>query len=387
MRVVYLNPSGQMGGAELALLDLMASIRAAKADWELHLIVGADGPLAGRASAIGVSATILPFPNALARLGDAGLGGPASSRTSRAALIGQMLRTGPAVMRYARELRSALSRIQPDVIHTNGFKMHVLGARARPRKSTPIIWHVRDYVGSRPLMARLMRFNASRCAAVVTNSQSVADDVRMVCGDGVKVYPVLDAIDLERFSPVGEKLDLDLLSGLPNVEPGTLRVGLLATMARWKGHETFLDAMSRLPADLKIRGYVIGGALYQTEGSQHSIDELRIRAGQLGLGDKVGFTGFVEDAPAAMRALDIIVHASTQPEPFGLVIAEAMASSRAVIVSKAGGAAEIITDGTNALGHVPGDASGLAECITRLATDAELRKRSCGDSRSRSDSD
>lgn len=370
MKLVYLNPSGQLGGGEVALLDLMASIRAAEPEWSLHLIAGAEGPLAARAERIGVSITVLPFPNALARLGDAGTGG-----SSRAALLTKLVRAAPAVIGYAGKLKQVLRELRPDLLHTNGFKMHVLGARARPHKGIPVIWHVRDYVSSRPLMARLLRRYMGRCAAVVTNSRSVAKDVRSVCGEGLKIYPVLDAIDLEKFSPVGNALDLDSLAGLAQPEQGTIRVGLLATMAFWKGHDVFLNALSRLPPDLKVRGYVIGGALYQTDGSQHSVENLRSLAGRCGLGDKVGFTGFVDDPASAIRALDIVVHASTEPEPFGLVIAEAMACGRAVIASEAGGAAEIITKGVDALGHRPGDVEGLADCIARLATDADLRAR------------
>jgi glycosyltransferase involved in cell wall biosynthesis len=370
-----LNPSGQMGGAEVALLDLLASLRAARPEWELHLIAGAEGALIPRAESLGVQAMALPFPHALARLGDAAGGGPAGAQFTRAALLKKLFQAGSPVISYARELKSALRHIQPDAIHTNGFKMHVLGARARPHKSIPVIWHVRDYVGARPLMARLLRWHARGCAAVVTNSRSVADDVREVCGDGLKIYPVYDAIDLEHFSAAGEKLDLDSIAGLPAPAQGTLRVGLLATMARWKGHKTFLRALSLLPEDLKVRGYIIGGALYQTDGSQHSLEELRCEAAALGLEEKVCFTGFVPDAASAMRALDIVVHASTQPEPFGLVIAEAMACGRALIASQAGGAAEIFSAGTDALGHPPGDSEILAERITQLALDADLRKR------------
>ena len=76
-----------------------------------------------------------------------------------------------------------------------------------------------------------------------------------------------------------------------------------------------------------------------------------------------------------MRALDIVVHASTEPEPFGLVIAEGMACGRAVVVSEAGGAVELFDAGVNALGHTPGDAAQLAERITLLATDRDLRAR------------
>lgn len=377
MRVVYLNPSGQLGGAEIALLDLMSSLRAARPEWDLQLIAGADGPLIRRAESLGVSALALPFPHALARLGDAGLkSGPAGAQVSRAELLKKLFDAGSPVLKYTVELRRALRAARPDIIHTNGFKMHVLGLRARPRKETPVIWHVRDYLGTRPLMARLLRWHARACAAVITNSRSVAEDVRAVCGgDGLKIYPVHDAIDLERFSPSGKRLDLDTLSGLPEAVDGTLRIGLLATLARWKGQQTFIDALALLPSDLKVRGYIIGGALYQTDGSQYSLDELRDQAARLGLADKVGFTDYVEDAASAMRALDIVVHASTQPEPFGLVIAEAMACGRALVASEAGGAAEIISVGTNALGHRPGDEKALAQCLTELVNDADLRER------------
>jgi len=120
---------------------------------------------------------------------------------------------------------------------------------------------------------------------------------------------------------------------------------------------------------------VIGGALYHTAGSQLTLDELRRYADVRGLSDRVGFTGFVDSPDEAMRALDIVVHASTAPEPFGLVIAEAMACGRAVIASDAGGAREIFTAGVDALAHAPGDAEALAACITELVGDPDRRER------------
>lgn len=374
MRVVYLNPSGQLGGGERCLLDILASLRAAKPDWSLRLIVGEEGPLVAKAVALGVPTMVLPFPPALARLGDAGAGGPAGHQVSRLMLLRELLSAGPAVAKYVRQLRRTLRDLAPDVVHSTGFKTHILGVWSRPCQ-TPIIWHVQDYVHSRPLMARLLRRYAGRCAAVVANSKSVADDVQSICGDRLKIHPVYNAADLERFSATGPTLDLDALAGLPPAEPGTVRVGLLATMARWKGHVIFLRALSLLPPNLLVRGYVVGGALYQTNGSQYAVEELRRSAVELGISHKVGFTGFVEAPAEAIRALDIVVHASTEPEPFGLVIIEAMACRRAVIASQAGGAAEVITDGVDALSHPPGDAVVLAERITRLAADAALRAK------------
>ena len=118
-----------------------------------------------------------------------------------------------------------------------------------------------------------------------------------------------------------------------------------------------------------MRAYIVGDAVYQTEGSQYSLDELRQLARSLGIADRVGFTGFVHTPEATFRALHVVVHASTAPEPFGLVIAEAMACGRPVIVSNAGGAAEIVTPGVDALVHAPGDAGDFAAQIAALAAD------------------
>ncbi|MEP7340591.1 MAG: glycosyltransferase [Acidobacteriota bacterium] len=372
MKVVYLNPSGQLGGAEKVLLDILASLKAAEPSFRPHLVVSADGPLIAKARSLGVPTTLLPFPAALARLGDCGAGGPAGRQIGLPALLGRLTKAGGAAALYLNRLRHELKRLSPDILHTNGFKMHLLGMWAKPRR-TPIIWHIHDYISARPLMARALPRFAKRCAAIIAISNSVADDVRTVCGDSARVHTIYNAVDLERFSPAGPQLDLDELAGLPPATPGTVKVALFATMARWKGHEVFMRALSLLPADLPVRAYIAGDALYQTDGSQYSIPELRRMAKDLGVAEKVGFTGFIAEPAAAMRACDIVVHASTQPEPFGLVIIEAMACARAVVISQAGGAAELIAAGENALAHAPGDAPGLAACIMRLARDANLR--------------
>lgn len=372
MKVAYLNPSGQLGGAEVSLLNMLASLRAAEPTWSLHLVVGEDGPLVTRANALGVQAIVIPFPTRLARIGDAGAGGPAGQQQSRLSLFCDLFSASPSVLSYVRRLRHTLKELSPDVVHTNGFKMHVLGVWAKPRR-VPVVWHVHDYVRARPVMARLLRRHSTRCAAVITNSKSVAADVGALCGKRTRVHTIYNGVDLKSFSPVGPTLDLDALSGLTPASSETIRVGMLATLARWKGHETFLRAMALIPDSLPVRGYMTGGALYQTNGSQCSSEELRSLIDRLGLSHRVGLSGFVAQPAAAMRALDIVVHASTQPEPFGLVIAEAMACGRAVIMSHAGGAVELVEAEVNALTHPPGNAEKLAERITELATNKELR--------------
>jgi len=355
-----------MGGGEISLMDVMASLRARQPDWRLDLVAGEDGPLVQQARDIGVNVVLAPFPAALARSGDSGSGAFEA--------LWSGLRAGSATMAYKSALRRILANLDPDIVHTNGFKMHILGAWTRPKKAS-LVWHVRDYVSTRPVMKRLLAMNARKCAAAIGNSQSVAKDIRKVCGRRLETVCIYNAIDLKRFSPWGPKTDLDAMAGFHPAPAGTVRIGLVATLAHWKGHEVFLRALARMPKDLPFRAYVVGGPIYQTERSQRTLDELRVLAASLKIGDRVGFTEYIADTAGAIRALDVLVHASTQPEPFGRVIAEGMACGRAVISSATGGAAELIQEGEDALSHPPGDDAALAERLTQVTKNLELRLR------------
>jgi glycosyltransferase involved in cell wall biosynthesis len=374
VRIVFLSPAGQMGGAERALLDILASLKIARPDWSLAVIAGAEGDLMGEARELGVNASALAFPRSLAELGDSGSSASGDRLASIIDVVGRTVLAVPAVVNYRRRLARAIVSLSPDLIHANGFKMHVLGAWAAPQE-IPLLWHMHDFVQTRPMMAPLLRAHVGRCAAIIANSYSVASDVRNVLGPNPEIFTVYNAINLARFTPIGKVADLDQLAGMAPLDGVGVRVGIVGTFARWKGHETFLRAISLLPPTAPVRGYVIGGPLYQTAGSQYTIAELRAMATQMGLADRVGFTGFVNEVAPVMRALDIVIHASTRPEPFGLVIAEAMACGRAVIVSAAGGAAEIVKEGIDALVHEPGDATELARAIEQLTGDVRLRQR------------
>jgi glycosyltransferase involved in cell wall biosynthesis len=370
LRVTFLSVSAEMGGSEVSLLELVRGLRRIVPRWELAVVVPREGPMAASARAYGAAVHVLPLPARLARLGEAAGRGPAHLVGRSASLVLAAGSLGP----YSRRLARLLAELAPDVVHTNGFKLHILAARVAPA-SMAIVWHIHEYVSSRPISRALLRRYAPRCAAIVANSCSVAADIRSVLGEKVPVTRIYNAVDPVEFSPDGDVLDLDRLSGLPRPVPGTVRIGLVATYGRWKGHATFLEAMSRLEPSLPIRGYIIGGPLYDTAGSQHARAEIEALIAALGLTGRIGLTGFVARPAAAMRALDVVVHASTQPEPFGLVIAEGMSSGRAVVVSAAGGAAELVTDGVDALTHTPGDIEGLGRCLERLAADAALRAR------------
>ena len=372
MRIAFLSTTSHMGGAEASLREVIGSLRRARPNWVLRLLTPLPGPLAEEAVRLGASVAVVPFPLRLARFGES-----QRSRRGYGSTVKQLagfVAAVPAAARYLQQLRRALTSFAPDVIHANGIKMDLLAAWARPPGSA-LVWHIHDYLGSRPLSSLLLRGSRRRTDAIVTNSDSVTADVHGQLGSRVPVCRVYNAVDADRFARNGARADLDRLAGLESAPTGTTRVGLVATAAWWKGHRVFLAALGRLPHDARVRGYVIGGPVYETDDSQQSHEELRLLADELHVADRVGFTGVVADPAAAMRALDIVVHASTEPEPFGLVIAEAMTCGRPVIVSRSGGAAELVVEGATGLMFEPGNVDQLAQCIGRLAADGRLRAR------------
>jgi glycosyltransferase involved in cell wall biosynthesis len=372
VKVLFLNPVAEIGGAERVLLDVLHGLRTADPAMELCLLTGADGPLLDRARTLGVQAESLPLPAAAVRLGDNKAPG---TRVRPWSLAWTALRVAPAGWRYLRRLRGAVERLAPDLVHSNGLKMHLLAGLAGLR--SPVVWHVHDFYGARPLAARLIRWLRPRVAAAVAISEAVAADVRPLLPRSL-VRVIHNAVDVQHFAPgQGDAGRLDTLAGLPPAVPSVVRVGLVATYAHWKGHEVFLEAAARLmdrQETSRFRFYVIGGPIYRTSDSQVSEQSLRELASWKGLAERVGFIGFQRDPADCYRALDIVVHASTRPEPFGLTIVEAMACGKPVVISRAGGAAELFTEGHDALGITPGDSADMARAIEQLAGDAVLRQ-------------
>jgi glycosyltransferase involved in cell wall biosynthesis len=376
VRIVYLNPAAELGGAERCLLDMMGAVRETGPSLELHLVVSADGPLIARAERLGVQVTILPMPNALVEMGECMLNAP---RRGRAILeLGRRsVKASWAAWRYATALSDTLKRVKPDIIHSNGIKFHMLAGMAR-LPHAPVVWHIHDFLSLRPLITRALRWASRRARGAIAVSRAVLLDAQAVL-PRLPIELIYNAIDTDEFSPGPVPGDsLDRLAGLPEAKPNTIRIGLVATFARWKGHEVFLKAAThlmerRLQPDARF--FIIGGPIYQTSGSQFSARELRTFAAERGIDAHVGFIPFQRNPADVYRALDIVVHASTQPEPFGRTIVEAMACARPVIVSQTGGAAELFTHGRDALGVPPNDPAPLASALGDLIVD--IGRREC----------
>ncbi|MBD2626914.1 glycosyltransferase family 4 protein [Trichormus variabilis] len=364
MKIVFVNPVGAIGGGERVLLTIFAALLNTKPDIQLHLIVGTDGLLIDQAEKLGVQVKLLKLPAELNQLGDSAFKG-SNKAIAGLILLLRLIKILPSIGEYLREFKRSLCELKPDLIHSNGIKTHLLTALAGV-KGIPVVWHIHDFYGSRPFMAKIL--NLKRVSYGVKQgiaiSQAVAQDAQATI-PSLPIEVIYNAVDVNYFSPTSPTSHL------------TLRVGLVATFARWKGHDIFLEAASEIIKNhphLNVRFCIVGGAIYKTRGSQFSEQELKDKAADLDIVDKVDFLGFQENIAEIYRSLDIVVHASTQPEPFGLAIVEAMACGKPVIVSQAGGAAELFTHNYDAVGVPPGETIALATAILDLLNNPEKRQ-------------
>ena len=152
-----------------------------------------------------------------------------------------------------------------------------------------------------------------------------------------------------------------------------LVLGIVGRIIRWKGHVEFLMAASMVMRAVPgLRVLIVGefsdnSSLYRNEITRIVEDS--------GYKERFIFTGYVSDVESYYSLMDVCVHASIEPEPFGLVITEAMVCGIPVIASDRGAPREIITDGENGYLVNPKDTGKLAETIIRLLNDGALRSR------------
>jgi len=368
MRVMFLNPAAGLGGSERSLLDILASLRRSKLAVETKVVLFADGELVREIRALEVEVAVLPPPLGIETLGESRAEDGAASRTG-------LFRAALGIPSFARSLRRLIRDFRADIVHTNGMKAHVLAALAVP--DVPRLVHLRDFIGARRVSRHLLPL-VGRRALIVANSAAVRSDV-LAQNPNLSVEVVHNAIDLEEFRPRPRELaELAALSGLEAPPERAVVVGLVATYAWWKGHGTFIRAAARVRAALpgrNVRFYIVGGPVYRAAGSQITEADLRLAVERAGLVSDAGLVPFQRDVARVYQGLDVLVHASDRPEPFGRTIVEAMASGRAVVIARAGGATELFTEGHTGLGFRPGDPDDLARAVVELVRDEALRER------------
>jgi glycosyltransferase involved in cell wall biosynthesis len=145
-------------------------------------------------------------------------------------------------------------------------------------------------------------------------------------------------------------------------------------LQRWKGAHVFLRAAAIARRSVpNARFIVVGGSLMGLEPEYHA--ELRSLVASLDLGPAVRFAGHQASVAPFLAEADIVVHSAIAPEPFGLVILEAMLAARPVVASAEGGPLEIVEPEVTGVLVPPGDAGALAAALVRLFGDRDLRAR------------
>jgi glycosyltransferase involved in cell wall biosynthesis len=263
-----------------------------------------------------------------------------------------------------------------DLVRARGIKL--IHARSRApawsaliaarRTRVPFVTTYHGIYNAGHFIKRFYNSVMVRADAVIANSQWTADHVLSEHHiDPRRLAVIPRGVDLARFDPAGAPPDqVATLRAEWGAGTGDIVVLLPGRLTRWKGHLVFVEALSRLARAgrlAKLQAVFIGDA----QGRASFEAELRNAISAANLGGRVVFGGHMTDMPLAYLAADIVVSASTDPEAFGRVAAEAAAMGRPVIATDHGGARETVLAGVSGLLTRPGDAAALADAIAQLA--------------------
>ena len=346
MRILFIDQSGQLGGAELMLADIAAGYAGSGS-----VLLFADGPFRELLERRGVSVRVAAGKGPIAITKDAG--GMAA------------LRALPAFLRLvAQTWRAARGH---DVLYANTAKALVVGAVVATLRRQPLVFHLHDLVTPEHfsgLNRRLLVTLGSRCTRmIIANSEATRDafiaaggraERHVVVYNGFETTPVSSESGDVGYSPraefrIGEK-------------PLAVAIGRLTP---WKGQHVLLAAARTLP---ELQVILVGGALFTAEDRAYEA-RLRAEADAAELRGRVHFAGHRADVRPFYRAADMVVHCSTAPEPFGRVVVEAMLAGRPVVAADAGGVREILRDPGTGVLVPPGDAAALADALRGLLRD------------------
>ena len=225
------------------------------------------------------------------------------------------------------------------------------------------VGHQRGLIPSSPrsrLLGR-MRRAAKMLDAAISVSDAVREDLRERGVVFKKNLVIHDALPKEFFR--AQKRFDEINTGETDLSSAPT-LGIIGNIKRWKGQRVVIEALVPLiPNYPKLRCLIIGEV---SSDSLDYLEELHALISRHGLTKNIIFTGYRKNICETMNSLDVIVHASTSPEPFGMVIIEAMSLSKPVIATDAGGPREIIESGVTGILIPPNDPAALARALERL---------------------
>ncbi|MBI5287630.1 MAG: glycosyltransferase family 4 protein [Chloroflexi bacterium] len=348
-KVVFVQPTSEVGGSDIALYRLVTALDSRRL--EPVVVLPREGPLTGRLRQAGVRVVILPM---------------AQLRSTRNPIVHLKYLVGflPSMTRLAFVIR----RERAQVVHSNSlYTLH--GAWAAWFARVPHVWHIREIPDApapvRFLLLAMARRLSSRIVAMTGAVAAMFDRGGHPRDKSLLIVP--DGIDLARFNPAqtGERIRREL-----SIRSDAPVAGFVARLDPWKGAEIFIRAAAEVSRRRPDAHYIVCGG--RLPGYESYADGLRQLAADLHLDGRMHFTEWaytVDDIPEVMAAIDVLVHTSIRPEPFGLVLIEAMAAGKPVVAADDGGVPEIVVDGETGLLAPPGDWRAVAGAVARLFDD------------------
>ncbi|HSE05732.1 MAG TPA: glycosyltransferase family 4 protein, partial [Methylomirabilota bacterium] len=365
-RVLFIENSRGLGGSTVSLCNLLSGL-----DRKVIEPIAAFARTDQRQYAVAycgpsVRTELVPFTRTLAvsaalrSLLSWAARGPmlTSAASAIPAVVDDLFLTLPTVSRLYRLGRA--HGVQ--CIHqNNGFDVSaVVAARLL---GVPILAYQRGREWNSPAVRFFCRF----VDLFLANSQATREILRGLGVSSERICVVYPPVDVELFNPAGG-------GGAARrefaVERDQRTFGIIGSLRERKGHRVFLRAAARVMREQSgARAFVIGEAAPKDAAYRQELMHL---ADELGIRDRVTFTGFRSDVKELIELLDVVAVPSVKPEPFGRVIIEAMAMGKPVVASRAGGPPEIITHEENGLLVTPNEHEPLAAAITRLLSDRDF---------------
>lgn len=271
------------------------------------------------------------------------------------------------VLPRALSLTGLGKREKVSLVHVNNnLRLNLAGILAARLIRVPCVAHIRNF----ERINLVSRWSFHRVAHCLAMSDAVKTHMIQAGLDGSKILRVWTGLSAEELNRPVWGIEFRRSLGIPQ---DRLVYGLVGMLVHWKGHKLFLEAASLIQKEVpEALGLIIGDTPIPDDPYRR---ELETEARMLGLNGQVRFTGFWSDSLEAFAALDVVVHASTAPEPFGRVLVEAMGVGRPVVAADAGGPLEIIIPGETGLLFPTGDAKALADAVITLLRDSSLSKR------------
>ena len=309
MKILFLDQSSNLGGAELNLLDTAKLYRDS-----CLVALFADGSFAKALEENKIPTRIL-LNKPLKIYKDSSFWQSIQKTTILFPLIAEIIE---------------LSR-NYDLIYANTQKALVVGAIASLVIGRPLVYHLHDILSLEHFSQsnrRIAVFLANRFASlIIANSQATKTAFIESGGKEQLVKVIYNGFDLAKYDINGDR-NTRLKQEL-NLE-GRYIVGHFSRLSPWKGQHILIEALTHCPEATAI---LVGDALF---GEQEYVAKLHQQTKNLELGDRVHFLGFRSDIPQLMSMCDLVVHTSTAPEPFGRVIVEAMLCGKPIIAAAAG---------------------------------------------------